>query len=108
MTDVCLIQPGERAAPEPTDSPSPGPVTVRYLTGTEDDRLFAGRMMVEAFEQKLVHATSRGRSEKKILPLTIVPSKSPLTNKHLKINIMFLCNESAIKYFELSLFYLAD
>lgn len=60
MTDVCMIQPGERAAPEPTDSPSPGPVAVRYLTGTEDDRLFAGRMMVEAFEQKLVHATSRG------------------------------------------------
>lgn len=85
---MCMIQPGERAAPEPTDSPSPGPVAVRYLTGTEDDRLFAGRMMVEAFEQKLVHATSRGRSE--------------------NINIMFLCNESAIKYFELSLFYLAD
>ena len=38
-----------------------GPVTLRHLTDTEDDRQFVGSMMVAAFEQKLVHATSRGR-----------------------------------------------
>lgn len=70
-----MIQPGGRSVPEPTDSPSPGPVMVRYLTGTEDDRLFAGRMMVEAFERKLVHATSRGRSGNNMPPVTTVPSK---------------------------------
>lgn len=70
-----MIQPGGRPAPEPTDSPSTGPVIVRYLTGTEDDRLFAGRMMVEAFERKLVHATSRGRSGNNMPPVTTVPSK---------------------------------
>lgn len=75
MTEVCKIQPGGRPAPEPTDSPCTGPVIVRYLTGTEDDRLFAGRMMVEAFERKLVHATSRGRSGNNMPPVTTVPSK---------------------------------
>lgn len=39
------------------------------------DRLFAGRMMVEAFERKLVHATSRGRSGNNMPPVTTVPSK---------------------------------
>nr|XP_022294495.1 uncharacterized protein LOC111104704 isoform X1 [Crassostrea virginica] len=37
-----------------------GPVTLRHLADTEDDRQFVGSMMVAAFEQKLVHATSRG------------------------------------------------
>lgn len=60
MVDVCRIQPGGQTVLGPTDTRSSGPVTVRYLTGSEDDRLFAGRMMVEAFERKLVHATSRG------------------------------------------------
>lgn len=75
MTEVCKIQPGGRPVPVPTDSPSPGPVIVRYLTGTEDDRLFAGRMMVEAFERKLVHATSRGRSGNYMPAVTTVPSQ---------------------------------
>jgi hypothetical protein len=38
-----------------------GPVTVRYLTDTDDDREFAARVMIEAFEGKVIHATSRGR-----------------------------------------------
>ena len=36
-----------------------GTVTLRHLMDTEDDRQFVGS--IAAFEQKLVHATSRGR-----------------------------------------------
>lgn len=38
-----------------------GPVTIRYLSDTEEDREFAAKVTIEAFERKVVHATSRGR-----------------------------------------------
>lgn len=38
-----------------------GPVTVRQLTDSEEDREFAAKVMIEAFEGKVIHATSRGR-----------------------------------------------
>ena len=38
-----------------------GPITVRNLTDTSDDCQFAGRLTVEAFSDKFVHATSERR-----------------------------------------------
>ncbi|XP_061169437.1 uncharacterized protein LOC133178746 [Saccostrea echinata] len=36
-----------------------GPVTIRNLQDTEEDCQFSGRLMVEAFERKFIHATSK-------------------------------------------------
>ena len=40
---------------------SGGSVTIRNLTNTREDCAFAGRLSVEAFRSKMVHATSERR-----------------------------------------------
>ena len=40
---------------------SSGPVTVRNLSQSPEDRTFLGEVMVDGFEGKIVHATSRNK-----------------------------------------------
>lgn len=40
---------------------SSGPVSVRNATDSAEDREFVGKLVVEGFERKFVHATSRAR-----------------------------------------------
>ncbi|KAK3098730.1 hypothetical protein FSP39_022490 [Pinctada imbricata] len=49
---------------------SDGPVSIRHLTDTPDDRAFAARLTVEAFREKAVHATSERSIPKFIESLT--------------------------------------
>ncbi|KAK3098333.1 hypothetical protein FSP39_018523 [Pinctada imbricata] len=52
--DALFTQPAEVSVRLHSD----GPVTIRYLTDTQEDCAFAGRLMVEAFRGKFVHASS--------------------------------------------------
>lgn len=40
---------------------SSGPVSLRNATDSAEDREFVGKLVVEGFERKFVHATSRAR-----------------------------------------------
>uniref|UniRef100_K1P8W7 Uncharacterized protein n=1 Tax=Magallana gigas TaxID=29159 RepID=K1P8W7_MAGGI len=44
---------------QPTELLRRGPVSVRNATESEEDREFIGKLVIEAFERKVVHATSR-------------------------------------------------
>lgn len=44
---------------QPTELLRCGPVSVRNATESEEDREFIGKLVIEAFERKVVHATSR-------------------------------------------------
>lgn len=46
---------------QPTELLRRGPVSVRNATESEEDREFIGKLVIEAFERKVVHATSRAR-----------------------------------------------
>lgn len=46
---------------QPTELLRRGPVSVRNALESEEDREFIGKLVIEAFERKVVHATSRAR-----------------------------------------------
>lgn len=46
---------------QPTELLRRDPVSVRNATESEEDREFIGKLVIEAFERKVVHATSRAR-----------------------------------------------
>lgn len=43
-------------------------MSVRYATESEEDRDFVGKLMIEAFERKVIHATSRARERMEDIP----------------------------------------